>query len=279
MKQILIKIGKTTLKHKNIHKTQKHKKEKQIPEIDTQIHDELLKNHENKQKTTPKKLLVLLILPAILLLIQPQLAVEIIIIITLIIFIKYKMPDIKHEKRRKNILKVLPFALRELSTELKAGIGLFDALQTIVKSDYGELSEEFKITLNEIQYSTNYIDAFKNLSKRVNSQVFDNVINQITRTLTNGGNLSDILNTIADEHTRNMKIKYKEYSEKLNSVMLMYMFIAVLIPVILFIMIIAATTVIGSIIQGEFIILLYLVFFPLIITFVIIFIKNMEPTI
>lgn len=276
MKQLLIKIGKITLKHKN--KTITSLNEKQTPPVDNKITDELLKTHNNKINT--KKIIpLLLIIPLILLIIQPQIGIEILIIIALLIFVKYKMPEIKQQKRQKSILKVLPFALREMSTQLKAGIGLFDALQSIVESNYGELSKEFKITLNEIQYSTNYIDAFNSLSERVNSQVFDNVINQITRTLTNGGNLADILNTIANEHTRNMKIKYKEYSEKLNSVMLIYMFIAVLIPVILFIMIIAATTVMGPIIQGELVVLLYLIFFPLIIILIIIFIKNMEPTI
>ena len=100
-----------------------------------------------------------------------------------------------------------------------------------------------------------------------------------TRTLKNGGNLADILNTMANENSENMKIKYKQYSQKLNSVMLIYMFISVLIPTITFIMIIAASMIMGPIIPPELFILLYLVFFPLIVVLMVIFIKSMEPTI
>ncbi|RAP47154.1 MAG: hypothetical protein BZ136_06655 [Methanosphaera sp. rholeuAM74] len=187
-------------------------------------------------------------------------------------------PNIKEEQRRKDILKNLPFALRQLSTELKAGIGLMDALKTISTSQYGELSKEFTITLEEIYYGTSYNEAFNNLSKRTKTDIMDRIIQQILKTLNNGGNLADTLNKIADENSNNMRIKYKEYSEKLNSIMLIYMFIAVLIPVIMFIMIIAATTVIGPIMNPNMIMFMYLLLFPMIITLMIIFIKRLEPT-
>ena len=165
-----------------------------------------------------------------------------------------------------------------MSTQLKAGMGLYDSMKNIANSNYGALSEEFQITLNEIQYGTNYIEAFEGLSGRTRLQSMDKLVSQIIRTLNNGGNLADTLNTLADENSYNMKIKYKEYSEKLNAIMLLYMFIAVLFPVILFIMIIAATTVMGSIIEPELLLILYLFFFPMIISFMILLIKRMEPT-
>lgn len=280
--QLLIKIGSTTilLKRKLYEKIGDNDKTEttEYPDIEKEINKKLL---ENENSTTPKlkdKKLLILIPLIITFLINIQLGTLTILIVILIIATKKEIPKIKKNKKQNNISKILPFALRQLSTELQAGIGLFDALNTIANSNYGELSKEFKITLNDIQYGTNYIEAFNKLSQRVNTEIMNKVISQIIRTLTNGGNLANTLNIIANENSKTMKIKYKEYSEKLNSVMLLYMFIAVLIPVIIFIMIIAATTVMGSIIKPELLLILYLFFFPMIITFMIIIIKNMEPT-
>ncbi len=281
MQKLFIFIGSYAIKTKREikYKIKNNKTKKSKKTINDTITTKILENNQNNIKK-PKIWLFLIILFSIFILIlNTEIGLEIILIIFLLNFIKKKLPKIKEDKKRSEILKVLPFALRELSTQLKAGIGIFDAMQTIADSEYEPLSTEFQITLKDIKYGTNYIEAFDKLSKRVNSKVLDNVINQITRTLINGGNLSNTLNTIANDNSRNIKIKYKEYSEKLNSIMLLYMFIAVLIPVILFIMIVAATTVMGSIINPEVLLILYLFFFPMIIIIMIIFIKNLEPTV
>lgn len=279
MKNIIRLIGARTLNIIYLRKKEKNKPiENKTNKINEEIRKELVNDKIKPQKNNLNKITLIILLTCGICIINLQIGFEIGLTALLILSYKKSIPKIKENKKREDILKNLPFALRQLSTQLKAGIGLFDALKVISNSDYGQLSREFKFTLNEIQYGTNYIEAFKNLSKRVNSNVFDKVINQIIRTLTNGGNLADTLNIIACENSENMKIKYKEYSEKLNSIMLIYMFIAVLIPVILFIMIIAATTVMGSIIEPEILLVLYLFFFPMIIVFVIIFIKRLEPT-
>jgi len=254
-------------------KTRKHNTtEKDILETILEENTKTPKN-EKKKKNTYIIIVILLILS-----INFQTIRYITLILLLAMILRKIYPNIKEEQRRKDILKNLPFALRQLSTELKAGIGLMDALKTISTSQYGELSKEFTITLEEIYYGTSYNEAFNNLSKRTKTDIMDRIIQQILKTLNNGGNLADTLNKIADENSNNMRIKYKEYSEKLNSIMLIYMFIAVLIPVIMFIMIIAATTVIGPIMNPNMIMFMYLLLFPMIITLMIIFIKRLEPT-
>ncbi|WP_455645070.1 type II secretion system F family protein [Methanosphaera sp.] len=246
--------------------------------IDYEINEELMKEKTVILEKEKKIVLILIIISLLFSFINLTLSLECILLIILIFLGKQQLPKIKENKKREQIMKELPFALRQLSIELKAGIGLFDAMKTLSTSNYGELSKEFETTLKEIQYGTNYMKSFDNLSKRINSEIMDKVIYQIIRTLNNGGNLANTLNIIANENSRNMKIKYEEYSKKLNSIMLLYMFIAVLIPVIVFIMIIAATTTMGTIINPELLLILYLVFFPMIIIFMIIFIKRMEPT-
>ncbi len=294
IRNILIKIGSSALLLKDI-LTQKNSneeikdpgleyieekrkiKEQENLELEEKINNEIIDEKREVNNINPYYILIAIIV-SILFLVNMQIAIEVVVILFIIYITNRNLPKIRKDNKRNEILKMLPFALRQLSTQLKAGIGLFDAMNIIAESNYGELSEEFSNTLQDIQYGTNYIEAFDKLSKRVDAKPMDNIINQLTRTLTNGGNLSDTLNTLASENSKNMKIKYQEYSQKLNSIMLLYMFVAVLIPVILFVMIIAATTVMGEIVQPQLLLILYLFFFPMIVLFMIIFIRNMEPT-
>ena len=76
-----------------------------------------------------------------------------------------------------------------------------------------------------------------------------------------------------------MQIKLKEYSQKLNSFILIYTFIAILAPVISLIMLMASSTVMGDVISSNLLLLIYSVFFPMIVMFMGVFIKKLEPKI
>lgn len=279
LKEVFIKIGQHTIKiYKNLSKNKQKVNEEKI---ENKTFNELIKQNKNKEYKIKKDFLFIPLLFITVFIITKSMDLSLKLGILLIGYpiLKSNIPKIKSEKRKKEIVREFPYALRQISTQLKAGIGLYDSMKSIADSNYGILSEEFQITLNEIQYGSNYVESFENLSKRINLPSIEKFVGQIIRTLNNGGNLAETLNTLADENSYNMKIKYKEYSEKLNAIMLLYMFIAVLFPVILFILIIAATTVMGSIIQPELLLILYLFFFPLIISFMIILIKRLEPNI
>ena len=276
----IIKIGKATIKIKErmLKRNFNHRRGSQKNIIEKESIEKILTINKNEKKEDKSRYVLPIILLLISIYLQNILLIELIIIITITLAIYKSYPQIKEKQRQIEVTKQLPYALRQISIELQAGIGLFDAMKTVASSDYGKLSDEFKITLEEIRYGTNYNEAFDNLVKRNDTQTMKKAVNQIKRTLNSGGNLSKTLNSLANENNENMKIKYKEYSEKLNSIMLIYMFVAVLIPVILFIMIIAATTVTGPIIDGKLLIILYLFFFPLVVSFMILIIKKMEPT-
>ncbi|WP_323736728.1 type II secretion system F family protein [Methanosphaera sp. ISO3-F5] len=283
LREVFIKIGSITIIiSRRIFGKKENYQKNNTTNIKTETLKEIIKqNQENetKRKINPKYVTPTLFTITLLIISRnSQIILEILILIIIIILFKKNLPKIKEEKRRKEITQKLPYALRQMSTQLKAGIGLYDTMKTITESNYGALSEEFRITLKEIQYGNNYIDSFNKLSQRTKLKSMDKLISQIIRTLNNGGNLADTLNTLADENSYNMRLKYKEYSEKLNAIMLLYMFIAVLLPVISFILLVAATTVMGSIIKPELLLILYLIFFPMIIIFMIIFIKRLEPS-
>ena len=196
--------------------------------------------------------------------------------ILLVGFIIY-FPKLKRENQYSSISKELPYALRQLSTELRAGKSLFDALDSLVESDYGVLSLEFSRVLEEIKYGETSENAFLNLEKRVDSPALSRVIYEILASLRIGSNLSSSLNIIADDVNFDMRMKLKEYSEKLNAFIMIYTFLAILAPVIVLTMLLAASVVVGDIVPGSLLLILYGLFFPMIILFLAFAIKKLEP--
>ena len=186
-------------------------------------------------------------------------------------------PKIRKDNDYSTLSKELPYALRQLSTELRAGKSLYDALDSIVESGYGILSLEFSRVLEEIRYGESTETAFLNLEKRVNSKAFSRVIFEILSSLRIGSNLSHSLNIIAEDVSFDMRMKLKEYSEKLNAFIMIYTFLAILAPVIILTMLLAASVVIGDVVPSDLLLILYGVFFPMIIVFLAFTVKILEP--
>ena len=117
------------------------------------------------------------------------------------------------------------------------------------------------------------------MSHRVKSEGLSRAIHQIIGTLRVGGNLANSLEIIAQDISFDMQIKLKEYSQKLNSFILIYTFLVILAPVISLIMLMAGSTVIGDVVSSELLFVIYGIFFPLIVVFMGLFIKKLEPQI
>ena len=200
------------------------------------------------------------------------------VIIMFYVFILY-YPQIKEQQNYSDINQELPYALRHMGIELKAGKGLHDSMITIRDAEYGSLSLEFNRALEEIKFGKSTEDALLDMSHRIKSQGLSIAIQQIISTLRVGGNLSNSLNIIAKDITFDMNIKLKEYSQKLNSFILIYTFIAILAPTIALVMLMAGSTVIGDVISSNLLLTIYTLFFPIIIIFMGVFIKKLEPKI
>lgn len=171
----------------------------------------------------------------------------------------------------------IPFALRQMATELRAGMGLHDSMRSVATSGYGPLSEEFARALEEIRYGQTTEQALMDMSERIDSEGLKRAVYQITRTLTSGGDLAKTLGVIAEDTAYEMRMKLKDYAQKLNSFTMIYMFIAILGPVILMVMLIAASTVMGPMIPPILLLIMYLFFFPAIVAFMAFMIKRLEP--
>lgn len=228
-----------------------------------------------------RKVIFLLFIGLIILslLTSPEIsAMYLVIVVMGYIFLLY-YPQIKNERGYSDLNQELPYALRHMSIELKAGRGLHDAIRTIRNANYGSLSREFNRVLEEVKFGRSTEDALLEMSQRVKSEGLSRAIHQIVGTLRVGGNLAGSLEIIAKDISFDMQIKLKEFSQKLNSFILIYTFIAILAPVISLIMLMAGSTVMGDIISSELLFIIYGVFFPLIVMFMGLLIKKLEPKI
>ncbi len=223
--------------------------------------------------------IITLIVALISYFISLELGLAIFISILLIALAIFYYPKIKKQNDYASFSKELPYALRQLATELRSGRSLFDSLDSVASSDYGILSLEFSRVLEEIKYGESTENAFLNLEKRVDSKALSRVIYEILTSLRIGANLSNSLSIIADDVNFDIRMKLKEYSEKLNAFVMIYTFLAILAPVILLTMLLAASVVIGDLVPGDLILVLYSVFFPMIIVFLGLAIKKLEPKI
>lgn len=199
------------------------------------------------------------------------------ILILLMTMLIVYLPKIQKGGRSTEASKEIPYALRQMATELRAGLGLHDSMRSVAMSGYGPLSEEFARALEEIKYGETTEKALVDMSERVNSEGLTRAIYQITRTLTSGGDLAKTLSVIADDTAYEMRMKIKDYAQKLNSFTMIYMFVAILGPVIFMVMIIAASTVMGSIVPPILLLIMYLFLFPAIVAFMAFMIKRLEP--
>ncbi len=148
---------------------------------------------------------------------------------TVLVALYYPKTLITEKTTRIN--RELPFALRHLSTQIKAGVSFHRALSSVTASDYGDLSLELKKTLKELERGSSTEEALLSLAKRTRSTGLKKAIIQIIRALKTGGNLSQVINDIADDTSFEYQMRLRDFVEKLNIVNVVFTMIAVVGPV------------------------------------------------
>ena len=212
----------------------------------------------------------------------------IIIIIPPIVFFIFVLilmllvPKSAAQRRGDALSAELPFALRHMATELKAGIGLYRTLQAVATSDYGILSQEFSRTISEIEEGTDTKDALRHFALRTQSKNMRSALLHIIRAIKTGGNLSDTMGKIAEDVSFELRMKVRDFAEKMNFFGVIFIFGAIVAPVFI--------AVLGSIVNAPLglslgslpltpvnILIIYLVAMPLALVFLIVYLKMIQP--
>lgn len=101
--------------------------------------------------------------------------------------------------------KQLPDALLMVSGAMRAGASLTVAMESMVKEQRPPLAQEFDLLLREQRVGVDFDTALKNMEKRLPIQDFIMVVSGMRISREVGGNLADILETLADT----LRMKYQ----------------------------------------------------------------------
>jgi tight adherence protein B len=110
-------------------------------------------------------------------------------------------------KRRRLFAEQLPEALTQLSGSLRAGYSLVQSLDVVTKQMPWPTRDEFSRVVREVQLGQSLNLALDHLSERVTSDDLVMVISSISIHQQVGGNLAEILDTVAETIRERIRIK------------------------------------------------------------------------
>ncbi len=152
-------------------------------------------------------------------------------VFSLFIFVRQiSYPKMYSSRKEKEIEKDLISVMQDMLVQLNSGVPIYEILNNIATSDYGEVSKEINCAVSEINSGVNHIDALENLINKNNSEYFKRVLWQISNGLRSGSDMEIVLKDSIDNLNKEQGIQIQTYGNKLNPLVMFYMLIAVIIP-------------------------------------------------
>jgi len=139
--------------------------------------------------------------------------------------------SVRASSRARAIDRVLPFALMQIATQVRAGVSFHRSLESVANADYGVLSAEFKKLTRDLQQGLSTEDALTRFYNRTKSQSLRKALLQVIRSFKTGGNLSKIINDIAQDVAFETQMSIRDFTEKLNFINVIFIMVAVVAPV------------------------------------------------
>lgn len=122
------------------------------------------------------------------------------------------------------------FALRHMLIRIRSGVGLFEAMASIARGDYGTVSDEFEITVRKMASGMAQSQAMDEMALDNPSPYFRKVIWQISNAMKTGADITDVLQHLVEGLSFDQRIKIRESGAQMNPIALMYMMMTVIMP-------------------------------------------------
>lgn len=153
-----------------------------------------------------------------------------ILISAFILFNQRNYPKIFSMNKQMEIEKNLLPVLQDMMVQLNSGVPVFRILSNIADSNYGEVTEEFKKIIKEINSGVSQIEAIEKYAKLNTSPYFRRILWQISNGMRAGSDMtiviSESIKNLAEEQT----IQVQSYGSKLNPLIMFYMLVAIILP-------------------------------------------------
>ena len=170
-------------------------------------------------------------------------------------------PKILAGKKAEQIDQYLVFALKDLLSQLGAGVPLYNALLNVSRQGYGQISREFGKVAQEVNAGKPMEESLQKMAERSKSEFLRRTTWQLVNTLKAGASLKGALRSIIDDLSLEQKSKIKNYAHELNLWSLIYMLFAVAIPTIGATMLVILSSFAGiGVNQGLFIFFVFICF-------------------
>jgi len=154
-------------------------------------------------------------------------------------------PKIYVMRKARGLEKNLISALQDILIQLNSGVPIFDILVNISRAGYGEVSEEFKKIVREINSGTPQIAAIDARGKKSASEYFKRVLWQISNGMRAGSDLSIVIADSIDNLSKEQVIQIQGYGSKLNPLIVFYMLIGIILPALSITFITVIASIIG----------------------------------
>ena len=141
-------------------------------------------------------------------------------------------PRILAQQNATGIDQGLMFALRSMQIQVNSGVSLYDAMSNVAQSNYGVISEEFEKVVQEVNAGVSEAAALERLALRTQSEFLRKTIWQIVTNIRTGSPISVALQSILETLTEFESRAIKSYAAELNMWILLYLLMAAALPTI-----------------------------------------------
>ena len=137
------------------------------------------------------------------------------------------------ERRVDKIEQTTPDFLRQISSLIRAGVGLETALEDVAKHGDGPLNDELKRAVIEIKIGSTFDEAILAMGERLQSKNLDRTFRMILEGRRTGGSLSDVLETVAEDLRAVLALKRERKANVMMSVMFLIIAAVIAAPMAL----------------------------------------------
>ena len=126
------------------------------------------------------------------------------------------------QRRAAELDRMLPDALRQMASTLRAGIGIDAAMEDIVKSKYGPLSLEFERAVMEIRRGRALGSALLALARRSNSLLYERAFHLIVEGLERGAAIAGVLDAVSEDVREVQAIQRERRASTMQQVLFLF---------------------------------------------------------
>ena len=145
------------------------------------------------------------------------------------------IPKLKILRKRRSIESKLIFALDQMRIKISSGVSLVEAIKGIASSNFGELSNESADIARKIEGGMPEVDAIEDTARKCSSPIARRVLWEIATSIRSGGDIKNVLDAVISNMVKELQIKMKSYAGVLNTYLLLYMVLSIVLPVLLII--------------------------------------------